>query len=101
MKLVERGEEERLRLDVIASMRDAIRNISPDRKEEMFADFADAVKSGDAAALADTVQNWALGGHGYDCTGAPVRVIQPVVTSSTDKETAEAWDELWSNVDAK
>lgn len=101
MKLIEREEEERLRLDVIASLRDAIRNISPDRKEEMFADFAVAIQSGDVDALADTVQNWALGGHGYDYTGADVTMVQPVITTSTDKETVAAWDEFWSNVDAK
>ena len=53
-------ESNETRFDMLASIRGNIRNLTPERRDEIFADFGDAVKSGNIGYLADTVANWAL-----------------------------------------
>jgi hypothetical protein len=83
--------------NVVASIRDNVRNLPPERYAEIFADFEGAVKSNDIGYLADTVVNWALGGHGYDYAGAPVNHLEPVITADADPETRAAWDSFWTS----
>jgi len=67
------ADEERLK--VVTEMRGNIINLPRDRHEEIFADFAGALESGDLEYLADTVMNWATGGHGYKYVGMPLKSV--------------------------
>jgi hypothetical protein len=87
--------------NIVASLRDNVRNLPPERYDEIFADFEGAVKSKDIGYLADTVVNWALGGHGYDYAGAVVNRDKPVIGPEADETTKEIWNEFWSKVDAE
>jgi hypothetical protein len=58
--------------EVIASIRDNVRNLPQARHAELFADFADAAGRKDIDYMADTVLNWATGGNGYEYAGLPV-----------------------------
>jgi hypothetical protein len=84
------------RLQVLSSIRSNVRDLSPERYDEIFNDFAGAVEKRDIGYLADTILNWALGGHGYEYTGEPVNHLEPIITSATSEEDRAIWEEMWS-----
>jgi hypothetical protein len=58
--------------DMMASIRNMVRNLPEARRREIFADFGTAVQLNDLGYLADTIANWAAGGHGYEDRGITV-----------------------------
>jgi hypothetical protein len=86
------------RLDVVASIRDSVRNLPSERQEEIFADFEGAVKSKDINYLADTMANWALGGHGYGYAGEPVNdAVDNLPDLKDDADLSAAWEAYKAN----
>ena len=83
---------------MISSIRENVSSLPANRHEEIFADFAEAAKKRDINYLADTVLNWALGGHGYAHTGEPVNRLVPVIRATDDAETVEIWEQMWAGV---
>jgi hypothetical protein len=88
--------KEETRLDVIASIRDNVRNLPPERRPEIFADFEGAVKTGDIEYLADTITNWATGGNGYEYIGEPVNRTTKSLFGKykNDPDMAAVWESI-------
>jgi hypothetical protein len=85
-------------IQVQSSIRDNVRNLPGSRHKEIFDDFAGAVKTEDIGYLADTIVNWAFGGHGYDYAGV---VVNRVADAPRAPSRGEPGYKMWKKFKAR
>jgi len=91
-----RSANDEAKFEVIASIRDNILNLPPERHREMIDDLATAAETRDIEYIADTITNWATGGHGSEYAGLPVNRTSKKLFGKykDDPEMAAVWDAI-------